>query len=500
MLPYVLALVIGLGSFAFYMAAFFFPEVHRKNDFLWSGVGLFYALILWVCAGRVTGAVLLSQMASVSLLGWLGWQTLILRRQLTVPQQQTPVPTQAEVSSTVGNLLSPQGLTRLVQGITSGFKNVVSKPKPVPSTPKTPIVDKVPIPEAIATEPPTPETPIIDKVSIPEAIATDTPPTQTLPVLEETQAEEPTVAEFTGNVSEGIEESEAVSEEETLLEFPPSDVSDVIIDTTTVTPDPIEEDEFEFPILPETSNQEPVKEEPVKTIAPTQKPQGGINQVTGFFKNLFSKKKPVPKTPTPPPIAPQTKTLPEEAIALADELISEEAIALADELISEEAIALVDDISLTDEATPAETLTTRITEVTEVITISETLQQDNTVIAESITAEIVGVEIKEETQPTPTPETTQEDSIITDELPPVEISETPKSSDISETPQTEPAAEDDKIAESPKLIRPNRPDPKLVEAAKKSADQSQSTETATIAQEEIIPESELTPPAEGNGE
>ncbi|HBY80427.1 MAG TPA: hypothetical protein DEG47_26210, partial [Cyanobacteria bacterium UBA11148] len=435
MLPYVLALVIGLGSFAFYMAAFFFPEVHRKNDFLWSGVGLFYALVLWVCAGRITGAVLLSQMASVSLLGWLGWQTLILRRQLTVPQQQTPVPTQAEVSSTVGNLLSPQGLTRLVQGITSGFKNVVSKPKPVPSTPKTPIVDKVSVPEAIATEPPTPETPIIDKVSIPEAIATDTYSTPTLPVLEETQAEEPTVDEFTGNVSEGIEESEAVSEEETLLESPPPDVSDVIIDTATVTPEPIEEDDFEFPILSETSNQEPVKEEPVKTIAPTQKPQGGINQVTGFFKNLFSKKKPEPKTPTPPPIAPQTKTLPEEAIALADDVTPEEAIALVD-----------DDIPLTDEATPAETLTTRITEVTEVITISETLQEDNTVIAESITAEIVGVEIKEETQPTPTPETTQEDSIITDELPPVEISETPESSDIPETPPAEPAAEDDKIA------------------------------------------------------
>jgi hypothetical protein len=73
MLAYVLALVIALGSLAIYMTAFFFPEVHRKEDFIWSGVGLFYALVLWVCAGRITGGVLLGQMASVALLGlvWL---------------------------------------------------------------------------------------------------------------------------------------------------------------------------------------------------------------------------------------------------------------------------------------------------------------------------------------------------------------------------------------------------------------------------------------------
>ena len=41
MLAYVLALAVGLGSIAIYLAAFFFPEIHRKNDFILSGVGLF---------------------------------------------------------------------------------------------------------------------------------------------------------------------------------------------------------------------------------------------------------------------------------------------------------------------------------------------------------------------------------------------------------------------------------------------------------------------------
>lgn len=101
MLAYILALAVGLGSFSIYMAAFFFPEVHRKSDFVWSGVGLFYGLILWACAGRITGALLLGQMAGVALLGWLAWETLSLRRQVTPIAQQTPIPDLALFDNTM---------------------------------------------------------------------------------------------------------------------------------------------------------------------------------------------------------------------------------------------------------------------------------------------------------------------------------------------------------------------------------------------------------------
>lgn len=107
MLAYVLALAVGLGSLAIYMAAFFFPEVHRKNDFIWSGVGLFYALVLWVCAGRITGSVLLGQFAGVALLGWSVSQTLSLRRQLTPRlSQQTELPSPEEIKNTVQDKVS----------------------------------------------------------------------------------------------------------------------------------------------------------------------------------------------------------------------------------------------------------------------------------------------------------------------------------------------------------------------------------------------------------
>ncbi len=87
MLTYVLALVVVLASLGLYSTTFVIPEVSRKNDLVWSGVGLFYGLVLWVCAGRITGGVLLGQMASVTLLGWMGWQ-MVEGRWNSVPEAQ----------------------------------------------------------------------------------------------------------------------------------------------------------------------------------------------------------------------------------------------------------------------------------------------------------------------------------------------------------------------------------------------------------------------------
>ena len=91
MLANVLAVLLGLGSFIFYMAAFVYPEVHRRSDFLWGGLGLLYAGVLWFSAEQMTGLVLLGQIVAVALLLGLGWQTLTVRRQKTPVYQQTPI-------------------------------------------------------------------------------------------------------------------------------------------------------------------------------------------------------------------------------------------------------------------------------------------------------------------------------------------------------------------------------------------------------------------------
>jgi Ycf66 protein N-terminus len=164
MLAYVLALVVGLGSLAIYLAAFFFPEIHRKNDFIWSGVGLFYALVLWVFAPHISGGLLLGHVASVALLVWFGWQMLSLRRQLTPQTQQTPVPSPELVKITIQDQASKfslqEGLAKFSGLIGSTFSGVKDRVQQTTSK-KTPKTTKPEDIASVLTEEPAVE--IIDK-------------------------------------------------------------------------------------------------------------------------------------------------------------------------------------------------------------------------------------------------------------------------------------------------------------------------------------------------
>jgi hypothetical protein len=135
MLAHLLALAIALGSFILYFSAFFFPEIHRKSDFYWSGLGLFYGLVLWVCAGRITGAVLLGTLASTALLLWFGTQTLILRRALASPAEKTKV---SQTMATRLQALSPQRLWEKIRGKpTTPEPTVNSQPEATQTTEAT---------------------------------------------------------------------------------------------------------------------------------------------------------------------------------------------------------------------------------------------------------------------------------------------------------------------------------------------------------------------------
>ncbi|MEL6552769.1 MAG: Ycf66 family protein [Cyanobacteria bacterium J06621_11] len=97
MVAHVLAVVFGLSSVGFYVAAFFYPEVHRRSDIALSGAGMLYAVLLWFCAGQMSAVVLLTQVLAIALLIFLGWQTLSIRREKTPIYQQTPVTLTPEV-------------------------------------------------------------------------------------------------------------------------------------------------------------------------------------------------------------------------------------------------------------------------------------------------------------------------------------------------------------------------------------------------------------------
>lgn len=88
MLPYALAIAVGLSSSILFLTAFFFKDIHRPDDFFWSTIGLFYALVLWFCATGIRGAVLLGQLAVVALLTAYIWQTIKLRDAIANPEKQ----------------------------------------------------------------------------------------------------------------------------------------------------------------------------------------------------------------------------------------------------------------------------------------------------------------------------------------------------------------------------------------------------------------------------
>ncbi len=465
MLPYVLALVIGLGSFAYYMAAFFFPEVHRKSDFVWSGVGFFYALVLWVCAGRITGAVLLSQLASVSLLGWLGWQTLMLRRQLALPEAQT------EISPQVQEKIASSGMFQLakslvVQPVARVFRRkpvtptpVVTEPEPVtePATPETEIAPAKtemgePFPGTVTeiteeVQPPSEESDV--PVASPTEVSEETPeepleepvmaditePTQVRETVETTSterveepAEETTPPEQIGEFAPEESPTETPLEEQTLTETP---VAETPLEEQTLTETPTVEKSTEAQRLTET----PVAETPTKPVQKQTKQRQGIS---GFFNNLLGKGKAKPaKTKEPETVSEDISTSPEPEISESSP----------------------PDNPLDASPTPSQS-------IEETAAAEETQTVDVTPAAET---------------PTTEPELTQN--------PDIQPPETPEE---SATEVTQPA-------DSESLMRPNPPEPEQVDTANQSPE-PEFSESPDIPVEDIAPESQLSPPAEPIGE
>lgn len=133
MLTYLLALAVGLGSLGLYGASFVVPAIARKNDMIWSGIGLFYALALWVCAGRITGGVLLGQIASVALIGWLGWQAMQARWEDVPEDQRASAEKVSQIRDRIQSLVDPESLNKLKDQAQGAFSKVQEKVQEVAS-------------------------------------------------------------------------------------------------------------------------------------------------------------------------------------------------------------------------------------------------------------------------------------------------------------------------------------------------------------------------------
>lgn len=190
MLVYLLAIASGSGSLALFLTAFFLPEIHRKGDFIWSGIGLFYALVLWVMAAKVGGGLLLGETAGVAILVWAIAQVLQTRWKL-VPIEQRSAPS-VELVAKIEKLFSEESLQKIQAKVTelAGKVKLLEMGKTTP--PSAPPATKVSpeaspaetlefIPEATPEVTPevTPETIVVSIEPIPENPVDQTPGVET---------------------------------------------------------------------------------------------------------------------------------------------------------------------------------------------------------------------------------------------------------------------------------------------------------------------------------
>ncbi len=140
MLSYALAIAVAISSLVLFSTAFLMPKIHRQDDFLWSGVGLFYALILWYCARNIAGAVLLGQAAATALLISSSWQVIKLRRIVADPTRAS-----TEKSFSVANTV--RGLWKRKQ------PKVEASAAPEVKAPMPTVTEEIAIPETPAEIP-----------------------------------------------------------------------------------------------------------------------------------------------------------------------------------------------------------------------------------------------------------------------------------------------------------------------------------------------------------
>ncbi|AFY62449.1 Ycf66 protein N-terminus [Synechococcus sp. PCC 6312] len=284
MLTYLLAWAVAFGSFGLYLTAFFFPELHRKNDLILSGVGLFFALTLWIYADRLRGGLLLGETAAVVLIFWFAWQSFKYRQQLTDPKLKTDASQAQELFQAIKSVLPGQksetdGVpTSKIAGqisewvskvdldkLKGQFQGVFQKaPLPSPKAIDPSVTSEIPGSETALDE-------FADEIETVAEVQTTAVEVETVsPDLEDQAVTEPVAAESTEiNVAAAEESSSEVDSTPPSFELQPSINTENTPPEPSVSEQPVNTEGLEsFPSALE--NQEPT---PVETDSATESPE-----------------------------------------------------------------------------------------------------------------------------------------------------------------------------------------------------------------------------------
>ncbi|XTZ11817.1 MAG: Ycf66 family protein, partial [cyanobacterium endosymbiont of Rhopalodia inflata] len=271
MLAYILAIVIAFTSIILYLSAFFLPRLHRQDDFLWSGIGLFYALVLWVCAERITGGILLGQLAAVILVVSFGWQTVRLRQVIADPKNQ--------INLTNFSILN-WGKSRLGSKKNSNVAND-DIPSPVVETvteAKDPLIRKV-------------YRPISKKVSIEK----DTFPEMAETFIQESAevTEEDSFPEMAETFIKESAEAIALMEETETVETSSKETPESLISDEKLSSPPSTEEPIETPIVQTESESESSTTIELKLKKPKKKGFSLSFLLSSLFRSIRTKSQPL---------------------------------------------------------------------------------------------------------------------------------------------------------------------------------------------------------------
>ena len=350
MLSYALAIAVAVSSLVLFSTAFLMSDIHRQDDFLWSAVGLIYALVLWFCARNITGAVLLGQASASILLVSYSWQTLKLRKALANPER----------AQEIGNF----SLLQKINDLLSRKKSQPLTTTPTVTTPNPKVTEsEIAIPDTASTEEvtpnPQPETPKVESdrpIQKPEETVLD--PQSDRSSSESSSKSKTSIGDKSPTTNEIVTEvvtpqtSDAVSDTERSQVDSASSTS---VDETKIAVDTVAKDK-----VVKASTSQPVETNTVTESEIAPQPETAISEVES-----------APTVPTVKEATPKAENLPETLLDKEQEIVEDNVTVTPPKARSQ---STAEASQTSEEAMPVKPKTTDALDSLETVEVAEILE------------------------------------------------------------------------------------------------------------------------------